>query len=161
LGLCKPPRFDRWGYWEKFDYWAVFWGIPVLGLTGLMLAYPLAASEYLPGYSLNVAFWIHRIEAILAMAHVFVIHFFIAHLRPHNFPMDRTMFEGSTPLESVQHERQEWLLRLEQSGELGTAMVEPAPPGRVALFYGLGYVAVLIGVMLLIGGLLNSPFITW
>jgi cytochrome b subunit of formate dehydrogenase len=161
LGLCKPPRFDRWGYWEKFDYWAVFWGIPVLGLTGLMLAYPLAASGYLPGYFLNVAFWIHRIEALLAMAHVFLIHFFIAHLRPHNFPMDRAMFEGSTPLESVRHERPDWLLRLEQSGDLEPAMVEAAPPGRVALFFGLGYVAVLIGVMLLIGGLINIPFISW
>lgn len=161
LGLCGPPRFDRWGYWEKFDYWAVFWGIPVLGLTGLMLAYPLAASGVLPGYFLNVALWIHRIEALLAMAHVFIIHFFIAHLRPHSFPMDRAMFEGSIPLSSALHERPEWLRRLDESGQLGTAVVEAAPHSRVALFLGLGYAAVLIGVMLLIGGLVNSPYITW
>ena len=37
LGLRRPPRFDRWGYWEKFDYWAVFWGICILGGTGLVL----------------------------------------------------------------------------------------------------------------------------
>jgi cytochrome b subunit of formate dehydrogenase len=161
LGLCQAPRFDRWGCWEKFDYWAVFWGIPVLGLTGLMLAYPLAASGVLPGYLLNVAFWIHRIEALLAMAHVFVIHFFIAHLRPHSFPMDRAMFEGSVPLESARHERPAWVQRLEESGNLETAMVGAAPTGRVVLFVGFGYVAVLIGVVLLIGGLVNSTTISW
>lgn len=161
LGLCEAPRFDRWGYWEKFDYWAVFWGIPVLGLTGLMLAYPLAASRILPGYMLNVALWIHRIEAILAMAHVFIIHFFIAHLRPHSFPMDRAMFEGSVPLESARHERPEWVLRLEESGKFGAALVEAAPRGRVVVFMGLGFAAVLIGLVLLIGGLVNSPYITW
>ncbi|HOS87696.1 MAG TPA: aminotransferase class I/II-fold pyridoxal phosphate-dependent enzyme, partial [Burkholderiaceae bacterium] len=21
------PKFDRWTYWEKFDFWAVFWGM--------------------------------------------------------------------------------------------------------------------------------------
>ena len=77
LGLSKAPEFDRWGYWEKFDYWAVFWGIPVLGITGLLLAYPVFASLFIPGWGLNLALWIHRIEAILAMVHVFIIHFFI------------------------------------------------------------------------------------
>ena len=49
--------------------------------TGLAMAFPLAASRIMPGWGLNVAFWIHRIEAILAMGHVFIIHFFIVHLR--------------------------------------------------------------------------------
>jgi hypothetical protein len=36
LGLKKAPEFDRWGYWEKFDYFAVFWGIIILGVTTRM-----------------------------------------------------------------------------------------------------------------------------
>ena len=80
LGMTKAPQFDRWGYWEKFDYWAVFWGIPILGITGLVMAYSLTASRFIPGWGLNVVFWIHRIEAIIAMCHVFIIHFFIGHI---------------------------------------------------------------------------------
>ncbi|MBW2392089.1 MAG: cytochrome b/b6 domain-containing protein, partial [Deltaproteobacteria bacterium] len=57
LGRAEAPKFDRWGYWEKFDYWAVFWGIPVLGVTGLLLAYPLVATRIIPGWGLNIALW--------------------------------------------------------------------------------------------------------
>jgi thiosulfate reductase cytochrome b subunit len=161
LGRKKAPEFDRWGYWEKFDYWAVFWGMVIMGGTGLLLAYSLAASRIMPGWGLNVAFWIHRIEAILAMAHVFLIHFFIAHLRRHSFPMDRAMFEGSADLEATRHEKPGWIARLEKAGTLNSVLVPEAKAGRRALFYLFGWAAVALGVFLLIGGLVNSPYITW
>ena len=161
LGNAKPPQFDRWGYWEKFDYMAVFWGIALLGTTGLILAYSLAATRAMPGWSLNVVFWIHRIEAMLAIAHVVIIHFFIAHLRRHSFPMDRAMFEGSVGLDAARHEKPVWVARLEQSGKLETMLVREAGPGQRVFFYVLGYAAVGFGLFLLIGGLLNSPYVTW
>ncbi len=161
LGIGKAPRFDRWGYWEKFDYWAVFWGIPILGGTGLILAYPLASSDIMPGWFLNVAFWIHRIEAMLAMVHVFIIHFFVAHLRRHNFPMDRAMFEGSSRLDALLEEKPAWIERLERTGELDHVLVAEARPARRLFYYVFGYVALLFGTFLLIGGLVNSPDITW
>ena len=161
VGLNKAPEFDRWGYWEKFDYWGVGWGIIILGGTGLMLSYPLIASRILPGWFLNIAFWIHRIEALLAMAHVFVIHFFIAHLRRHSFPMDRAMFEGSVDIEAARHEKPAWVARLEQTGKLEGVLVAETTSGLRALFYIFGLGAVATGVFLLIGGLLNSMSITW
>ncbi len=161
LGAGKAPPFDRWGYWEKFDYWAVFWGMVIIGITGLMMAFPFTSSRVMPGWALNVAFWIHRIEALLAMAHVFIIHFFIAHLRRHNFPMDRAMFEGSVDLAATRHEKPSWVARLEKAGELERSLVSEAPVVQRAIFYVFGYAAVLIGVFLLLGGLINSPDITW
>jgi len=161
LGRAEAPKFDRWGYWEKFDYWAVFWGIPILGITGLLMAYPLIASRFMPGWILNVTLWVHRIEAILAMGHVFIINFFIAHLRRHNFPMDRSMFEGSVSLNHTRHEKPAWVERLEQEGKLESVLVPEAGAGRRALIYLFGYSAVAVGIFLLIGGLVNSPYITW
>ena len=159
--MAKPPQFDRWGYWEKMDYWGVIWGIPLLGITGLLMAYPLISTRFIPGWGLNVAFWVHRMEAILAIGHVFIIHFFIGHLRPHSFPMDRAMFEGSVDLEAARHERPAWIARLEQTGKLESMLVAEAKVGRRALFYLFGYAALAFGVFLLIGGLVNSPSITW
>jgi hypothetical protein len=159
--IARPPRFDRWGYWEKFDFWAVFWGIPLLGVTGLIMAYPLVSTRFIPGWSLNVVFWIHRMEAILAICHVFIIHFFIGHLRRHNFPMDQAMFEGSVDLEAVRREKPAWIERLEQSGTLESQRVAKASARRRALFYAFGYAALGFGLFLLIGGLLNSTSITW
>lgn len=161
FGISKPPKFERWGYWEKFDYWAVFWGIPILGISGLLLAYPLLASRIIPGWGLNVAFWVHRIEAILAMAHVFIIHFFVAHLRRHNFPMDRTIFEGSAELNAVCAERPAWMERLNQRGRLERLMTSEALIGLRVVYYVFGYAAMAVGVFLLIGGLVNSASITW
>ena len=161
LGIKAPPQFDRWGYWEKFDYWAVFWGMMIMGGTGLLMAYPLVSSKMMPGWGLNVTFWIHRIEAMLAMAHVFTIHFFIAHLRRHNFPMDRTMFEGSADLEAVRHEKPAWIGRLEEKGELEGALVSEAAAGRQIVYYVFGYAAVASGLFLLIGALSNSMRIHW
>ena len=161
IGRTEAPKFDRWGYWEKFDYWAVFWGMAIMGGTGLILAYPLAASGLLPGWTLNVVFWIHRIEAMLAMGHVFIIHFFVGHLRRHNFPMDRAMFEGSVPLAATQEEKPDWVFRLKKAGQLDSLLISGASGTRLMVFYLFGYLAIAIGIYLLIGGLINSPFITW
>jgi len=161
LGLAKAPQFDRWGYWEKFDYWGVVWGMVVLGITGTVMAFPLVACRIIPGWGLNVAIWIHRIEAILAMVHVFIIHFFIAHLRRHSFPMDRAMFEGSVDLEATRHEKGAWVTRLELNNKLEGVLVAEKGVGMRALFYVFGYAAMAVGTFLLIGGLVNGPFITW
>jgi cytochrome b subunit of formate dehydrogenase len=161
LGSSNHPPVDRWGYWEKFDYWAVFWGMVILGGTGLLLAYPLASSSFIPGWGLNVAFWIHRIEAILAMAHIFIIHFFIAHLRRSNFPMDRAMFEGSADLDTARHERPAWIARLSETGRLDTMIVGEAAPYRRAISIVFGLAAVAFGLFLLVGGLMYATAITW
>jgi cytochrome b subunit of formate dehydrogenase len=161
LGSSKAPQFDRWGYWEKFDYWAVFWGMIVLGVTGLILFDSVFSSYYIPGWSINIALWIHRIEAILAMAHVFIIHFFIGHLRRHSFPMDLAMFEGSVDLESTRHEKPAWIGRVEKAGQLESVLVAESGPARRFFFYLFGYAALAFGIFLLLGGLINSLSITW
>lgn len=161
VGAKPHPPFDRWGYWEKFDYWAVFWGMVIIGLTGLMMAYPFFTSRFIPGWGLNVAFWVHRIEAVLAIAHVFVIHFFIAHLRRRSFPMDRAMFEGTVSVEETRHERPAWIERLQEEGRLESMLTSEAPAGRKAVQYGLGYLAIAAGLLLLVGSLLYIRAVTW
>jgi cytochrome b subunit of formate dehydrogenase len=161
VGRAKPPQFDRWGYWEKFDYWGVVWGMAVMGGTGLILFNPIFSSLYMPGWGVNVALWVHRIEGILAMAHVFIIHFFIGHLRRHSFPMDLAMFEGGVDLEKTRHEKPAWIERLEKAGKLEGLLMKEPNPGLRLFFYFFGFTALALGVFLLIGGLVNSPYISW
>jgi hypothetical protein len=154
--ITAPPRFDRWSYWEKFDYFGVIWGILLLGGTGLILYDPIVSSGYMPGWGLNVALWVHRIEAALAMVHVFTIHFFIGHLRRENFPMDLTMFEGSVDLEKVRHERPAWVERLEEEGTLGDHLTKNTPIPLRVIYYIFGFTIISICLYLLINGLLNG-----
>ena len=159
FGLGPPPRLDRWAYWEKFDYWAVFWGLPLLAVTGLMLMFPLRASHLLPGWCLNVAVLLHRAEAVLAVSYIFIVHFFIGHLRPFSFPMNEAMFAGSVDIEEAMEEKPRWVERLRGEGRLEIAMAaQPAPWYRVVYFI-FGYAALVFGLYLLINAIVYSPYI--
>ncbi len=154
LYLGPRPRLDRWAYWEKFDFFAVFWGIPVIGLSGLTLWFPVAASHILPGWALNIAYIIHSDEALLATGFIFFFHFFHTHLRPEAFPLDPVIFTGTMPLERMKDERPAEYERLVQSGELEKYIVPP-PTERVrTLAVAFGVTALSVGVLL--GGALMA-----
>ncbi len=118
FGRGPRPNYGRWTYWEKFDYLAVFWGVAVIGLSGLMLWFPEFFTKFLPGPLINVANIVHSDEALLAVGFIFTIHFFNTHLRPEAFPMDTVIFTGSVPLEEYKKDRPEEYEELRRSGEL-------------------------------------------
>jgi len=161
LGLGPPPAFDRWTYWEKFDYWAVFWGLPLLGLTGIILMFPVGMSRLFPGWVLNVLVLLHRAEALLAMLYIFIIHFTIGHLRRGMFPMNECMFAGSVELEKERQEKPLWIARLQKDGRLEEAMVPGPPRWFRLLYFTFGYAALVVGLYLLINIFLYRNFIEW
>ena len=148
-GGRRMPRFDRWAYWEKFDYWAEVGGSMIIGGSGLLLWFPEIASKILPGWLFNVAMIVHGYEALLAIGFIFTIHFFNAHLRPGIFPVDEVMFTGSVPEEELKHHRPEEYDRLVKTGRLDSLRVHSPPPGRYPLHVVLAVVLVGIGVTLL------------
>ncbi len=117
------PKFDRWTYWEKFDYMAEVGGSGIIGITGLLLWFPVFFSSYLPGWMFNVASIVHGFEALLAVGFIFTIHFFNAHLRLEKFPVDDVMFTGCLPEEEFKHERGAEYERVAASGELAKLRV--------------------------------------
>ncbi len=124
FGKAERPSFDRWSYWQKFDYWAPFWGVGVIGLSGLMLFFPTKTAIILPGFVFNIATIVHAEEALLATIFLFTVHFFNAHFRPDKFPMSTTIFTGAIPLEEFKHEHKLEYERLQASGELEKYLVE-------------------------------------
>ena len=109
LGKGSPPEFGRFAYWEKFDYWAVFWGIAFIGGSGLLLWFPEFFSRFLPGLLLNIAYTIHSDEALLAIGFIFIVHLFNAHLRAQVFPMDKSIFTGKIEAKEImEHHPLEW-----------------------------------------------------
>jgi cytochrome b subunit of formate dehydrogenase len=129
FGLGPRPLFDRFTYWEKFDYWAPFWGVTIIGVSGFMLWFTNFTAQYLPGWVFNVATIFHGEEAFLAAGFLFTVHFFNNHWRPDNFPLDIQMFTGSVPLEKFKHEHALDYQRLVESGELKDYLVDaPSQP---------------------------------
>lgn len=149
LYLSPPPKLERWTYWEKFDYWAVFWGVGMIGVSGLLLANPELFSRILPGDILNVAAVIHGEEALLAVGFIFVFHFFHNHLRPENFPIDISIYTGRIPLERFKHERVEQYQRLVEEGKLDDVLVGPPSRGTTVAATLFGSTIVVIGLVLI------------
>ncbi|EQB63198.1 MAG: hypothetical protein RBG1_1C00001G0777 [candidate division Zixibacteria bacterium RBG-1] len=150
IGLGPRPAYGRWAYWEKFDYFAVFWGVAIIGTTGLMLWFPETFTYILPGWFINVATIIHSDEALLAVAFIFTVHFFNTHFRPEKFPMDTVMFTGRVPLEEFKLDRPREYEELVQSGELEKRLVDPLPPVVVQWMKFFGWLALSLGLILII-----------
>ncbi len=131
FGKAPRPNFDRWSYWQKFDYWAPFWGAAIIGFSGMMLFFPTKTAIILPGWVFNIATIVHAEEALLATMFLFSVHFFNVHFRPDKFPMSTTIFTGAIPLEEFKHEHKLEYERLLASGELDKYLVKP-PSARVA-----------------------------
>ncbi|MDH5410486.1 MAG: cytochrome C [Alphaproteobacteria bacterium] len=150
FGKGPRPIFDRWAYWEKFDYWAPFWGMGIIGISGLMMWFPGATASVLPGWVFNVATIVHGEEAFLAAVFLFSVHFFNVHFRPDKFPQDIVMFTGVMPLEEFKHEHTLEYQRMVENGELEKYLVE-APSAPMTLFSKiLGATLIFIGLALLV-----------
>jgi cytochrome b subunit of formate dehydrogenase len=161
FGLGPPPTFDRWTYWEKFDYWAVFWGLPLLGITGLLMMYPVVTSRVVPGYVLNVLLLLHRAEALLAMLYIFIVHFTIGHFRRGMFPMNECMFSGSVEVEKELEEKPIWIARLQEEGRLEQIAVSRPPQWYRIIYFVFGYTALAVGLYLLINLIIYRSYLEW
>jgi cytochrome b subunit of formate dehydrogenase len=150
VNLGPRPRYGRWTYWEKFDYFAVFWGIVVIGSTGLTLWFPVFFTRFMPGWVINVATIIHSDEALLATGFIFTVHFFNTHLRPEKFPMDTSIFTGHVPLAELKRDKPREYEALLASGELEQHLEEPQPPIVIKTIRAFAWVALGTGFSIVI-----------
>lgn len=150
-GKGPKPEYGRWTYWEKFDYLAVFWGVPIIGISGLFLWFPEFLTRFVPGWAVNIATIIHSEEALLAIGFIFTIHFFHTYLRPGAFPMDLVIFTGRVPLEKLKDERGREFREMEEHGDTAKRLVETAFPRQWEMAaYVFGAIALLTGITLIL-----------
>jgi cytochrome b subunit of formate dehydrogenase len=163
FGQGPRPIFDRFTYWEKFDYWAPFWGVTIIGTSGFMLWFTNLTATYLPGWAFNIATIFHGEEAFLAAGFLFTVHFFNNHWRPDNFPLDIQMFTGAMPLEKFKHEHTVEYRRLVETGELKNYLVEapsrPMTVGSTILGFALMGTGLILLIFIMVGfaGTLMGP----
>jgi cytochrome b subunit of formate dehydrogenase len=148
-GKGPRPSYGRFTYWEKFDYFAVFWGMFIIGSTGLLLWFPEFFTRLLPGWTVNVATILHSDEALLAVGFIFTIHFFNTHFRPDKFPLDPVIFTGRVPLEEFKRDKPREYENLVERGELEQHLVEQYPTKVERAFKIFGFTALAIGLTLI------------
>ncbi|MHC4776848.1 MAG: formate dehydrogenase subunit gamma [Planctomycetota bacterium] len=150
FGRGPQPQFDRWTYWEKFDYFAVFWGVFIIGVSGLVMWFPEATTYVLPGWIINVALIVHSDEALLAAGFIFTFHFFNVHFRLEKWPMDPVIFSGRMSRTEMLHERKRWHDRLVAAGRLDDIRVRDEWSQWKRVMHPLGFLAFGCGTLLLV-----------
>ncbi len=147
----KRPKYGHWTYWEKFDFLAVFWGIAVIGGSGLALWFPVQLGRIIPGWWLNIATIIHSDEALLAAGFIFTIHFYNTHMRLKKFPMDPVIFVGSISLDELKEERPREYEQLKADGSLEKLLTDKGPePWFKKLAFTFGLFVVSTGTILIV-----------
>ncbi len=107
LGLSKQkPKFGRFSYAEKAEYWALVWGTALMGLTGIMLWAKVWVGNTLARWWVDVATSIHFYEAILATLAIVVWHFYQVFLDPDVYPMNWAWYDGKMPVDQYKHEHE-------------------------------------------------------
>lgn len=149
FGRAERPDFCHWTYWQRFDYWAPFWGAMIIGGSGLILFFPEKTAQFLPGWVFNIATLVHAEEALLAAVFLNTVHFFNVHFRPERFPMSTTIFTGKIPLEEFKHDHRLEYERLVAIGELDRHLVKrPSRRADLASSF-LATVLIIAGLTLL------------
>ncbi|MEW6236963.1 MAG: cytochrome b/b6 domain-containing protein [Candidatus Omnitrophota bacterium] len=104
LGMRKdPPQFERYDYAEKMEFWALVWGVIIMGATGLILWFPIISFEYLPKWAIDMAELIHYYEAVLATLAIIIWHFFFVIFHPEEYPMSATWLTGKMTKKTLKH----------------------------------------------------------
>ena len=150
VGTGPRPRYGRWTYWEKFDYFAVFWGIFVIGSTGLLLWFSEFLTRLLPGWLINVATIIHSDEALLATGFIFTVHFFNTHLRPEKFPMDLVIFTGRMPVAEFKRDKPAEYEAIVAEGKLEKNLVEAYQPVVIRTLRAFAWIALTLGTLMVL-----------
>jgi cytochrome b subunit of formate dehydrogenase len=124
LGLSKEkPRYGRFTYAEKAEYWALVWGTALMGITGIMMWAKVWVGNLLARWWVDVATAVHFYEAILATLAIVVWHFYQIFLDPDVYPMNWAWWDGKMPVEHYRHEHE---LDTESLAEVDSAAEDEA-----------------------------------
>jgi len=126
LGLRnRKPKFGRFSYAEKAEYWALVWGTALMAITGIMLWAKVSVGNLLARWWVDAATAVHFYEAILATLAILVWHFYQVFFDPDVYPMNWAWRDGKM---SVEHYKQEHELDTETLAETDAeAAAEPNP----------------------------------
>jgi formate dehydrogenase subunit gamma len=114
----EQPRFGRFDYRQKWEYWGMVLGSVVMIVTGFMLYFPVLTARFLPGEVIPAALMAHGREGLLAFLVVITWHLFNAHFSPEAFPFDPSIFTGRISRERMEEEHPlEYEQMLAGSGE--------------------------------------------
>jgi formate dehydrogenase gamma subunit len=116
LGLTRTePRFAKFNYAEKVEYWAFMWGTVVMTVSGCLLWFNNFTLRYFPKWVTDAATAVHYYEALLATFSILIWHFYMVIFDPLVYPMDTAWINGKVPADHYRHARPAYYRALERA----------------------------------------------
>lgn len=100
----EEPRFGRFSYVEKAEYWALVWGTFAMTLTGLALWFGNVTEQLFQVQALGVMLVVHYYEAILAGLAILVWHLYSTIFSPAVYPNNPSWYTGKMPADVYRRE---------------------------------------------------------
>jgi cytochrome b subunit of formate dehydrogenase len=105
FGLSSnKPKFGRFSYIEKAEYWALIWGTVVMAVTGFILWLDNTFLGLLTKLGWDAARTIHYYEAWLATLAIIVWHFYFVIFNPDVYPINLAFWKGTLTEEEMMDE---------------------------------------------------------
>ena len=128
LGLRKEePRFAKFNYAEKLEYWAFLWGTAVMGFSGFFLWFNSFSLRHFPKWITDASTAVHWYEALLATFSILLWHFYLVIFDPLVYPLDTAWLDGKISADHYRHSRPEYLRSLERAGLVKPSVELPSP----------------------------------
>ncbi len=108
----KKPLGAKYTWKEKFDYMAPFWGIVMIGSSGIVMWGQDLATKILPGEIISFALIVHSDEALLAALFLFFWHWYNVHFSTSVFPMGTVFLTGYLTEELMVEEHYEYYVEV-------------------------------------------------
>jgi formate dehydrogenase subunit gamma len=121
----RKPQGDEFTWKNKFDYWAPFWGIPILGISGLIMWNKEFATRFLPGEIINFALIAHSDEALLAALFLFIWHWYNVHFKTSVFPMGTVFITGYLSEKLMVEDHYEYYVKIMKKAGLEHEILAP------------------------------------
>ncbi len=124
------PDGARFTWKEKFDYWAPFWGVVIIGVSGVIMWQKEIASHFLSGWAINFCLIMHSDEALLAALFLMIWHWYNVHFSVAVFPMGNVFITGYLTEELMVEEHYEQYVEVMKEAGLENEILPPHGGGH-------------------------------
>jgi formate dehydrogenase subunit gamma len=114
----EPPKFERFDYRQKFQYWAFAVASGTMVVSGLGLWFATQAMSVMPKWLFDLLAVLHGRESVVIFLLLFVWHLYDVHLRPEVFPMDWSWITGRISCADLKARHPAEYERLRQAGSI-------------------------------------------
>jgi formate dehydrogenase gamma subunit len=81
------PKFGKYNFEQKVTYWFVFFSIAIMGISGLIIWFPVQFTLFLPGGVVPAAKLAHSTESVVLAIFIIIWHVYHVHVERMNLSM--------------------------------------------------------------------------